>query len=134
MEHVVLDASIIIKWIKPHNEAGVTESEEYFIKNAQGLIKVHVPTLLLYEVHNTIARLSDKTPQKLGIFMNHLELDEHGLIDVSVKYAYDLCRRYCISFYDASYIALAHELKCDFITADIKLVKKVSLPFVKSLT
>ena len=126
--------SIIIKWIKPQNEQALEIAETYFIKNAQGNIKVHVPSLLMYEVHNTIARLSKKTPDKLLTFLKNLELEEHTLHDSSIVYAYDLCRTQSVTFYDACYIALAHELDCDFITADTKLVKKVNLPFVKALT
>lgn len=45
-----------------------------------------------------------------------------------------LAESYNISIYDATFIALAQEFNCDFITADEKLGNKVkNLKFVKLL-
>lgn len=42
--------------------------------------------------------------------------------------------KYTISAYDASYVVLAERLNCDFITADVKLFRKITdLKFVRLL-
>ena len=47
----------------------------------------------------------------------------------------EIAYRYNITFYDASYIALAQELGLQFITADQKLYNKVeNLSFIKVLS
>jgi len=51
-----------------------------------------------------------------------------------LKLVYSLASRYEITFYDATYVALAKSLKCDFVTADKKLVEATkTLKFVKLL-
>ncbi len=44
-----------------------------------------------------------------------------------------ISRDFKITVYDASYIALAQDLKINFLTADQKLKDRVKLPFIKLL-
>jgi len=66
MNLIVLDASVIVKWVKPENEDKVSESNQYLIDHTQGIVQVHSPTIVYYELHNTIACLTrDIRPPKL---------------------------------------------------------------------
>lgn len=133
MKKIVLDASVIIKWIKPQNEKSLDTANEYFVKQLQGQIRVCAPSLIEYELHNTISRLTDKNPPVLLTFIKNLDITLIPLSDSLTSNGYDLVHQYSISFYDAVYIAVAKSLDCSMITADKKLVNKVKLSCVKLL-
>ena len=109
------------------------KANEYLIQQAQGLVDIYAPSLLDYELHNTLARLTNKRPPQLLTFIKNLDIRIIPLSDEIITETYHLFDSYSISFYDATYVALAKSLDCDLITADKKLVKAVNLPFVKLL-
>lgn len=133
MKRIVLDASIVVKWIKPHNEKDIDQANEYFVQQLQGTIHVCAPALLEYEIHNTIARLTDKKPPILLTFLKNLNIELLPLTDRMTNFCYDLVHSHKITFYDAAYIAVADSLQCDMVTADKKLVDSVKLSYVKLL-
>jgi predicted nucleic acid-binding protein len=49
------------------------------------------------------------------------------------KQSLELALKYDISSYDASYVALAEYLQVDFVTADKKLINKVSRKYIFDL-
>ncbi|PIZ66802.1 hypothetical protein CO051_03965 [Candidatus Roizmanbacteria bacterium CG_4_9_14_0_2_um_filter_39_13] len=133
MTTVVLDASIIIKWFQKEREEQLEEAEILWKKQLNQDIQINVPSILFYELYNHLSR-NPKTDigSVMGLIRQtdliEIELDAE-LISITVG----LVRKYHISFYDATYIALAESLECDLITADKKLVRGVHLPFVKLL-
>ena len=63
-----------------------------------------------------------------------MELESYHFSGELFSKAISLSKRFGMSLYDSSYIALAEELGCDFITADAKLLAKAKpLSFVKPL-
>ena len=67
--------------------------------------------------------------------LKSLNLREYHLDDKFLKRSIELSLDYGISVYDAFYIALAEKLKCELITADKIMVRKVKkdLRFVRLL-
>lgn len=124
---IVLDASVILKWIF-RDEDGGENARVYRDKHVSGEEIIAVPDLFFYEMANALVT---KTPlatkdvlEAFSLLWNFdLEVFSFGL-DEFVN-GIDLSRRFGISFYDASYIELARRLKCHFITADRKLFEKV---------
>lgn len=131
----VLDSSVIAKWY----------FEEVHQKEALGLLNllrhnkiiIYVPPLLLFELGNIF--LNQKVTEKkffsesvstlLRLNINIIELTEE-LLNLIFKIALN----HKITFYDATYVALAQNLKCDFITADKKLYQKTKpLKFIRLL-
>ncbi len=92
--------------------------------------RLHVPPLFFFEVGNILAcgRMRpepDVARQALAQFF------KLGLVTVPLGHApaaraFDLSRELAVSFYDASTLALAESLGCDFVTADARFARKAA--------
>jgi len=127
MPIVVPDASLILKWVVPSdNEQHVEQAlalREAFLRDE---ITLQVPSLWYFEVGNTLAR---KFPEEAASQLSHLR--DFGLIEVTMDAPWQaailtLVERYTVTFYDASYHALAILNGGTFITADEKYLNRVS--------
>ena len=119
MSIVVPDASLILKWVVPSdNEPYVEQAlavREAFIRDE---ITLQIPALWYFEVGNTLAR---KFPEEAASQLHGL-LD-FGMIEVMMNDAWQvkiltIVRNYAVTFYDASYHALAMIQGGTFVTAD----------------
>jgi predicted nucleic acid-binding protein len=136
MKNIVLDSSVIIKWFKSHKEEKTEEAAQILSDYLKGKITVYISHLTILELLNN-AVFDVLIPQDRWLLniRKFFELRLKIILpnEVLAKEIYKIGGFYNISAYDASYIALAQSLEADFITADVKLVKKVKLPFVKAL-
>jgi predicted nucleic acid-binding protein len=135
---IVVDTSVLIKWFKARDED--------LLKEARGLLKeveirpleVHVPALLLYEVGNILLLKTRLGPAALGEAIERLESLPFIVAPPAtplLKRAARLGRELGITFYDASFLALAVELDCPYITADRRLFDRArALPRVRHLS
>jgi predicted nucleic acid-binding protein len=123
---VVPDASIILKWVLPQENEPYSKQahaiSQAFYDNEIDLI---LPSLWVYEVGNV---LTLKYPEVAGALLAHLaNLDipvvqpSARLIELTAK----LVTRHSVTFYDASYHALAVTAGAFFVTADEKFLRKV---------
>ena len=133
---IVLDASIILKWVWAHEPQSHT-ALAYRNHHLAGTNRIAVPELAFYEIANALATKTTLLPEESieeFVAIVDMELESHNLgVEEFVK-AIHLSKRFKISLHDSSYIALAAALRCEFITADSQLFTKVkSLPFVKLL-
>ncbi|MFQ6082021.1 MAG: type II toxin-antitoxin system VapC family toxin [Candidatus Aminicenantia bacterium] len=122
------DTSVIIKWFKEKDEEYVSEAkllkEQYF----SGKISIILLDLCIYEFGN-ILRLKSKLPKEIAA----KKLIDFWFLDLPVVYidqemshkAMNIAYDYNLTFYDASFIAFAQSLGCNFITADKKLYEKI---------
>ena len=133
---IVLDASVIIKWILD-DESQSGSALIYRDQHFAGINRIAVPELLFYEIANVLATktsLSQEEALEEFALIDESELEGYSLGAKEFSEAIALSKRFKISIYDSSYIILAAGLKCDFITADKQLVTKVkSLNYVKFL-
>lgn len=134
--NIVLDASVVCKWFLPR-ETGGKQAEIYKERHIEGKLTVNVPILLFFEVANTLAtksKLSSKVAVEAISLLDQLGLKQHCLDLPKFFQAIKLSKKYQISVYDTAYLVLAQSLRCNFITADEKLFRKVCrLKFVKLL-
>ena len=124
---LVLDANVIAKWfIEEENTESAIEIRDDF---STGLITIVEPTLLLYELGNVFWKHPAKST-------TDVELDFKALFDLGIEFLditmpevlgniHKTARSFGITFYDATYVALAEESDCKLITADERLQKKV---------
>lgn len=123
---IVLDASVVIKWIFTDEDGG--ERARYFKeRHISGEEIIAVPELFFYEIANVLAtntKLSvENTNEAFSLVWDFgLEVFNFGLEEFSIGIM--LSRQYKISLYDAVYIELARRLHCNFVTADRKLYEK----------
>lgn len=131
---VVVDASIVCKAVL--QEEGRDKAKNILKRHVEELDQVVVPNLLFYEVANTLATKSAipkaqmiRSLDKLG----SLELRIYNPNLEDMKKAAEFAKDNHVSVYDAIYVIVAQENKCDLVTADNKFAKQVNLPFVKTL-
>lgn len=138
MARIVLDSSVLIKWIKQRDEELVAQARNLLREVERLDLGVNVPALLLYEIGNILLLKSRLSPRGLDEALDHLE----ALPLVVAPPAAPLLRRAArlgrdmgLTFYDASFLALAVELGCPFITADGRLFERTkALPQVRHLS
>ncbi len=124
---IVLDASVVLKWIFSDEDNG-EKARRYRDAHVSGAERIVVPGLFFYEIANVLATKTGLSPKECYeafsfIWNFDLESARFGL-DEFVE-AISLSRRYGISLYDASYVGLAQKLTCRFVTAEKRLLEKV---------
>lgn len=130
---IVADASVVLLWLledPPHH-------------GAQALLDHHLagdnvnvaPELLTYEVANVLATKSGLSEKEALEAFDHfldLQVETYTLGTEEYRRTIELSRKYSISVYDASYLALSMALETKLATADKKLHRKIaSLDFVE---
>ena len=136
--NLVLDASVITKWF--FEEEDTDQALKLLEKHKLETIQINVPVLLFFEFGNTVVkkfREDIDTREEFNRNLTDLFSIQLSFAETKpdlLKLVYSLASRYEITFYDATYVALAKSLKCDFVTADKKLVEATkTLKFVKLL-
>jgi predicted nucleic acid-binding protein len=101
-------------------------------------LEVHVPALLLYEVGNVLLLKTRLGTTGLDDAMDSLETLPFMVAPPAtplLKRAARLGRELGLTFYDASFVALAVELDCPYITADRRLYARArTVPRVRHLS
>jgi predicted nucleic acid-binding protein len=127
MSAVIVDASIALKWVLPP-ETEPLAAEAWALQTAwqQGRITLEAPTLWLYECGNTLSR---KMPSDASTILRmwltsgiKLATPTPALLDST----HALVQRYRVTFYDASYHALALQRGGTFVTADTRYLDKAA--------
>ncbi len=135
---IVVDTSVLIKWIKSRDEELIQEARSLLARIEKKSLQVVVPALLLYEIGNILLLKTSLDPEALAVALDQVRALPFTVVGPDA----DLLRRTArlgrelnITFYDASFIALAEQLDCTFVTADRKLHDRVSrLPRVRHLS
>ena len=136
--NLVLDASIIAKCFFEEEQTDL--ALDLLEKHKVEKIQINVPILLFFELGNTAVkkfREDIDTREEFNLILNDLSALDLNFTETTpdfLKLVYTFAIRHEITFYDASYVALAKTLKCNLITADKKLVEATKkLGFVKLL-
>ncbi len=125
---VVLDASVILKWIFSDEESR-DGADRFKDQHISGEEVIAVPDLFFYEIANVLATKTRVSEPDGGLAFSllwdfGLERFDLGLEDFLS--AMSFAKRHKISLYDAAYIELARRLKCRLITADKRLYQKIN--------
>ena len=126
---MIPDASVAAKWFLKGEEYE-TESLSLRQDYEEERIPLHAPSLILYEVCNSIwkrrdipreiaAKLAEGAPK----YLSHLAVSPSPQI---YRKALSSARIWDITLYDSSYATIAQELKRPLITADRDLGKRLS--------
>jgi predicted nucleic acid-binding protein len=135
---IVVDSSVLIKWIKTRDEELVKEARDLLQEVEARPLEIHVPALLLYEVGNVLLLRTRLDAARLAAVIRDLEglpMTVAPPATPLLEQAARIGRELDITFYDASFIALAVELDCPYITADLRLVERArTFPRVRHLS
>ncbi|MBI4591387.1 MAG: type II toxin-antitoxin system VapC family toxin [Candidatus Rokubacteria bacterium] len=137
-EKIVVDTSVVIKWFKSRDEDLLREARALLKEVEDRPLQVHVPALLLYEVGNVLLLKTRLGAAGLAGVIEHLETLPFVVAPPAVpllKRAARVGRELALTFYDASFLALAIELDCPYVTADRRLFERTrTLPRVRHLS
>ena len=135
---IVVDTSVLTKWFKTRGEELLTEARQLLEEVERRPVEVHVPALLLYEVANILLLKTRLGLAALEGAVERLEALPFVVCPPAtplLKRALRLGRQFGLTFYDASFLALAVELDCPFVTADQRLFEHThSLQRVRHLS
>jgi predicted nucleic acid-binding protein len=118
----IVDASVAVKWFLGEG----LESDSDLAREAIGRLSMKTSTLAFYEVGNTIGRapaaganaVNDSLNAMLNILGPPVNLEPPDFVLGS-----ELARKHGITFYDASYSAIAQRLNRGVISADRDLLE-----------
>lgn len=121
----VLDASILVKWFvdEKYSDYANLVRDNYI----EGIIKLHAPELLRYEVMNSLIYsnlFSNKELPLANESLDNYRILIHKWNKVVADHATNIAFETNEPIYDSYYLALAIHLGCKFITADSKFYKK----------
>jgi predicted nucleic acid-binding protein len=124
---IVVDTSVLIKWVKTRDEKLVDEARRLLNAIQRRPLEVHVPALLLYEIGNILLLKTDLHIDALNDAISDVEALPFTVAPPAtplLKRAARLGKELRLTFYDASFLALAVELDCPLITADGPLFQR----------
>ncbi len=132
LEHTafVIDASVVVKLFV--EEPLQDRARDLFARlNGPSPVTLHAPDLLYVECASVLWKYVRRFGYEAALAENRLRyLAELQVLTTStrqlVAHALPLALEFEISVYDASYVALARSLDCPLVTADERLVRKVS--------
>ncbi|MBS7650267.1 type II toxin-antitoxin system VapC family toxin [Candidatus Bathyarchaeota archaeon] len=127
MNTIVLDASVVAKWYIAEDafEKAIQIRDAYL----SGKLSVYSPTLLIYEIGNILTRHPSFTSEDsaaafkslLDLGLNLKDFTEPQILEKS----FGISRQLQVTFYDATYVALAKEYDAKLITADEGLHNRI---------
>lgn len=120
---IVIDTSVIIKWLVFINESHVDKAECIRRDLRLGIVTIYIPELCHYELGNALIK-GKGLPSKETRYLQSIIYDL-PLISVSENInlahtASDLAEKCKISYYDAAFLALAKQLDATLVTDNIK--------------
>ena len=127
MKLVVPDASVLLKWVLPEEgEPWVGEALRLRDDFETGRADLLVPSLWYYEAGNVLAlhyaeSAADRLAVLVGLRLSIAEPNEMWRVKTL-----DLAKTHGVTFYDASYHALAILHNGVFVTSDEKYLRKAS--------
>ncbi|MGD8571727.1 MAG: type II toxin-antitoxin system VapC family toxin [Gammaproteobacteria bacterium] len=126
MKYQVTDASVIVQWLLPQEYCPLQQKallyREAFIEQHFSIV---VPSLWCYEVGSILNRFAPRFADDLMAYCSKL-----GMLQVNpgrklLHQTWELVNRYQVSFYSASYHALAQSSNLEYVTADKHYLEKL---------
>jgi predicted nucleic acid-binding protein len=117
----LVDASIALKWFLPVDR----EPDGELARTAIGHLAMRTTTLAVYEVGNILTRHSGWTASRIATGLGVLEEicgDPIELVPEDRHPAARLALEHKLTFYDASYVAIAHRTGRRLLSADRDLI------------
>jgi len=129
MQNLVLDSSVIVKWLNAHNEQDVSIAEQIFIHAFKdNTLTIFAPELAKYEIGNTLAGKKKLTDPELFVALEFLYSLPIQFVKENQNLAQmtgQLAHANNLTYYDAAFVAVAREYNYPLITANPKHHKDV---------
>jgi len=123
---VVLDASVILKWVlDAETEPGHAAAHRLLERWQEGELDLLVPSLWLFEVGNILCLKRPADASAALATLSDLGLSEVPFSPGLIQRTVTLVQSHGLTFYDASYLAVAEEKKVVLVTADGKFYRRL---------
>jgi predicted nucleic acid-binding protein len=124
---VVPDASVLLKWVLPADDEPHADNALVLRTSIlNSTVQAMVPSLWVFEVGNTVARRFPDHAQGWLSALMKFALEEVPPSKPWLTKTLELVQRHDVTFYDASYHALAIINGGCFVTADSRYVNKTA--------
>ncbi len=126
MKKLVVDASVIIKWVAG-DPAEADQDRALMLLKAwmNGEVELMAPALWQYEVGNFLGRrLPGKAGEKFALLFN-LGIKSLHLTPTMCRRCFAWMKERAVTFYDAAYLAVAVEAGGMLVTADEKFQQEM---------
>lgn len=123
MTTLVVDSSIIIKWLSQDKETYLEEADKILQDEQSGKISLIVPELAKYEVGNVLLFSKHLTPEQATVVLAQLYKFPISFISESetlAKETFEIASTLGITYYDAAFVSLAKQYDAILVTENIK--------------
>ncbi len=134
--HMVLDASVAVKWFIPENDTDL--ANDILLAFLADELVLHAPQIIRYEVCSALAkaclgRVSDTKANRMqkkqaiqcvGKFFS-LPIQIHDVAASQARGSLEMAVDFHKSYYDMIYVSLARHLDCQWCTADNRVLHAV---------
>ena len=126
MERYVVDASVILKWVLGEEQESDQDLALKLLDTwAAGIAEFVAPSLWQYEVGNFLGReLQGEAKEKMTLLLD-LGIQSVDPNNTIIDRCFAWMEQHAVTFYDASYLAVAFEIQGTLITADEKFCRKM---------
>ncbi len=122
MKQIVADSSVTVKWINQIDEELVDQADKLLSDAQAGYVNLLAPELSKYEVGNAIMKKKLDLSQAYEALatISQLPLTFIPLSEELAKQTYRIADEAGITYYDASFIALAKQENATLVTDNVK--------------
>jgi len=123
MDTLVVDSSVIIKWLNKKSEENLDKADQILEETRNGRIGLIAPELAKYEVGNVLLTAKKLTPQEAKISLGtaySLPITFVSENENLSKQTFELASKYGLTYYDAVFISLAKQYDATLVTDNIK--------------
>ncbi len=123
MDTIVIDSSIMVKWLNQKNEDDIDKADKILDDTRKGDVELIAPELAKYEVCNVLLKgklLSSKEANLLIETLFSLPITFIAETEDLAGHTYSIAFDHGITYYDAAFISLAKQYGAALITENIK--------------
>src|SRR3989344_3106779 len=109
-QRIVLDTSVIIKWLNRNNEQHLAQADQLLDSVRKGEVELIAPELIKYELGNVLLKGKQLTPKEVNISLGtaySLPINFVSESEEIAKETYTLAFSSGNTYYDASFLTLA---------------------------
>lgn len=133
---IVLDSSVIVKWLNSVDEKDIEKADKILADTLNGKLELIAPELAKYEIGNVLLlkkKLSKEEAEFSIQALYNYPIQFTSESEELAQETYKLASKLGITYYDASFLALAKQYGALLVTENVKHQGKTREVKVKSL-
>lgn len=137
MKTLVIDTSVIVKWVNTHREKDTEKADKILDEVKNGQVELLAPELAKYELGNVLLKGKQLMPSEAYISLGtaySLPITFVAESEEMSKDTYNLAFNHGITYYDASFMSLAKQYNATLVTDNVKHQGKSGNITVKPLS